>query len=177
MLGDPLKNWVQNASFVQQFLHVFLTEFRKYSLLVSFLLFVKKPKYFIQTFYICFLLHIKICIINPPWPFGPTVIVWFWFSPNLSHVLGTCSSHVTMFSHLLKSVTHVLHHEIHSFHHLRHGLHLEFKFYIVRGWCVVLIWHNNTWLMEPSSDTKWCEPRDHMVTQPTRKDTNSRKAK
>jgi hypothetical protein len=30
--------------------------------------------------------------------------------------------------------------------------------------------------MEPSSDTKWCKPRDHMVTQPTRKDTNSRKA-
>jgi hypothetical protein len=34
-----------------------------------------------------------------------------------------------------------------------------------------------TWLMEPSSDIKWCEPRDHVVTQPTRKDTNSRKAK
>jgi hypothetical protein len=29
--------------------------------------------------------------------------------------------------------------------------------------------------MEPSSDTKWCEPRDHVVTQPTRKDINSRK--
>jgi hypothetical protein len=26
-------------------------------------------------------------------------------------------------------------------------------------------------------DTKWCEPRDHMVTQRTRKDTNSRKSK
>jgi len=24
-----------------------------------------------------------------------------------------------------------------------------------------------TWLMKPSSDTKWCEPRDHVVTQPT----------
>jgi len=54
MLGDPLKDGVQNASFVQQFLHVFLIEFRKYSLLVSFLLFVKKPKFFIQTFYTCF---------------------------------------------------------------------------------------------------------------------------
>jgi hypothetical protein len=21
-----------------------------------------------------------------------------------------------------------------------------------------------TWLMEPSSDTKWCEPHDHVVT-------------
>ena len=40
--------------------------------------------------------------------------------------------------------------KIHSFHHLRHGLHLEFKFYIVRGWCVVLIWHDTTcknWLV------------------------------
>jgi len=87
---------------------------------------------------------LKIRIFNPPWPFSPTTIVWFRFSPNLSHVLGTCSSHVTMFSHLLKSVTHVPHHKIHSFHHLRHGLHLEFKFYILRGWCVVLIWHDNT---------------------------------
>jgi hypothetical protein len=55
-----------------------------------------------------------------------------------------------MFSHLLKSVTHVPHHEIHSFHHLRHGLHLEFKLYIRRRWCVVLIWHDNTcknWLV------------------------------
>jgi hypothetical protein len=29
-------------------------------------------------------------------------------------------------------------------------LHLKFKFYIVRGWCVVLIWHDNTcknWLV------------------------------
>ena len=34
-----------------------------------------------------------------------------------------------------------------------------------------------TWLMEPSSDTKWCEPHDHMVTQPIRKDINSRRAK
>ena len=34
-----------------------------------------------------------------------------------------------------------------------------------------------TWLMEPSSDTNWCEPRDHAVMQPTCKDTNSRKAK
>ena len=59
MLQDPLKNWVQKASFVQQFLHVFLTELHKYYLLVSFLLFVKKPKYFIQTFYTCFLLPIN----------------------------------------------------------------------------------------------------------------------
>jgi hypothetical protein len=93
---------------------------------------------------------LKILIIIPPWPFGPTAIVWFQFSPNLSHILGTCSSHVTMFSHLLKSVTHVSHHEIHSFHHLRQGLHLEFKFYIKRGRCVVLIWYELTcknWLM------------------------------
>ena len=34
-----------------------------------------------------------------------------------------------------------------------------------------------TLLMEPSSDTKWCEPRDHVVMQPSRKDTNSWKAK
>jgi hypothetical protein len=37
-----------------------------------------------------------------------------------------------------------------SFHHLRHCLHLKFKFCIVRGWCVVLIWHDNTcknWLV------------------------------
>ena len=34
-----------------------------------------------------------------------------------------------------------------------------------------------TWLIEPSSNTKWCEPHDHMVTQPTRQDTNSWKAK
>jgi len=81
----------------------------------------------------------KILIISPHWPFGPTAIVRFVFSPNLSHVLGTCPSHVSMFSHLLKSVTHVPYHEIHSFHHLRHGLQLEFKSYIVRGWCVVLI--------------------------------------
>jgi hypothetical protein len=26
-----------------------------------------------------------------------------------------------------------------------------------------------TGLMKPSSGTKWCEPRDHGVTQPTRK--------
>jgi len=25
--------------------------------------------------------------------------------------------------------------------------------------------------MKSSSDTKWCEPRDHVVTQPTHKDT------
>jgi hypothetical protein len=62
----------------------------------------------------------------------PYHIVWFRFSPNLSHILGTCPSHVFMFSHLLKSVTHVPHHGIHSFHHLRHGLHLEFK-YIKKG--------------------------------------------
>jgi len=70
--------------------------------------------------------------------------------PNLSHVLGTCSNHLTLFSHLLKSVTHVPHHRIHSCHHLRHGLHLKFKFYIKRGWCVVLIWHDRTcknWLV------------------------------
>jgi hypothetical protein len=36
---------------------------------------------------------------------------------------------------------------------------------------------NITLLMEPNFDTKWFEPRDHMVMQPTRKDTNSRKAK
>jgi len=94
--------------------------------------------------------HLKILIISPPWPFGPTVIVWFRFSPNLSHVLSTCSGHITLFSHLLKSVTHVPHHGIHCFHHLRHGLHLEFKFYIGRGWCVLLIWHDSTcknWLV------------------------------
>jgi hypothetical protein len=34
-----------------------------------------------------------------------------------------------------------------------------------------------TWLMEPSSDTKWGETRDHVVMQPTLKDINSRKAK
>jgi len=34
-----------------------------------------------------------------------------------------------------------------------------------------------TWLIEPNSDTKWGKTRDHMVTQPTRKDINSRKAK
>jgi len=71
--------------------------------------------------------------LKPPWPFGLTAIVWFQFSPNLSHILGTYSSHVTMFSHLLKSVTQVPHHKIHSFSHFRHGLHLEFKFYIGRG--------------------------------------------
>jgi hypothetical protein len=34
-----------------------------------------------------------------------------------------------------------------------------------------------TWLMEPSSDIKWCEPHDHVVAQATRKDINSQKAK
>ena len=34
-----------------------------------------------------------------------------------------------------------------------------------------------TWLMEASSDTKWCGPRDHVVTQRTCKDINSQKAK
>jgi hypothetical protein len=29
--------------------------------------------------------------------------------------------------------------------------------------------------MEPSSDTKWCEPLEHVVKQPTRKNTNSQK--
>jgi len=29
-----------------------------------------------------------------------------------------------------------------------------------------------TWSMEQSLDTKWIEPHDHVVMQPTRKDTN-----
>ena len=93
---------------------------------------------------------LKILIISPPWPFDPIATVWFRFSPNLSHLLGTCSSHVTMFLHPIKSVTHIPHHKIHPLHHLRHGLHLKFKFSLGMGWCVVLIWHDSTcknWLV------------------------------
>jgi hypothetical protein len=31
--------------------------------------------------------------------------------------------------------------------------------------------------LKPQANYFWCEPHDHMVTQPTCKDTNSRKAK
>jgi len=31
----------------------------------------------------------------------PTTIVWFWFSHNLPHIPGTCTSFITMFFHLL----------------------------------------------------------------------------
>jgi len=44
----------------------------------------------------------------------------------------------------LSSLSHVPHHKIHPLHHLRHALHLELKFYIRRGWCVVLISHDST---------------------------------
>jgi hypothetical protein len=52
--------------------------------------------------------------------------------------------------HPIKYVTHVPHHKIHPLHHLCHDLHLEPKFSLERGWCVVLIWHDSTcknWLV------------------------------
>jgi hypothetical protein len=64
--------------------------------------------------------------------------------------LGACTSLVTTFLHLIKSVTHISHHKIHPLHHLRHGLHLERKFSLGMGWCVVLVWHDSTckhWLV------------------------------
>jgi hypothetical protein len=64
------------------------------------------------------------------------------FSPNLPHLLGACTSLVTMFLHPIKSVTHIPQHKI---YHLRHGLHLELKFYLGRGWYVVLIWHDSSY--------------------------------
>jgi len=82
---------------------------------------------------------LKILIISPPWPFGPTTTVCFWFNPNLPYVLGACTSLVTTFLHPIKSVTHVPHHKIHPLHHLCHGLHLKLKFSLGWGWCVVLI--------------------------------------
>jgi len=82
---------------------------------------------------------LKILIISPPWPFSPTAIVCFRFSPKLPHILGACTSLVTKFLHPIKSVTHISHHKIHPLHHLRHGLHLERKFSLGMGWCVVLI--------------------------------------
>ena len=36
---------------------------------------------------------------------------------------------------------------------------------------------DNQSLHNENNEINWCEPRDHMVMQPTRKDTNSRKAK
>ena len=38
----------------------------------------------------------KIPIISLPWPFSPTAFVYFWFSPNLPHVLRVCISLVTI---------------------------------------------------------------------------------
>ena len=74
----------------------------------------------------------------------------FWFSPKLPHILGACNSLVTTFLHPIKSVTHISHQKIHPLHHLHHGLHLECKFSLGMGWCVVLIWHYSTcknWLV------------------------------
>ena len=33
---------------------------------------------------------LKILIISPPWPLGPTATVYFRFIPSLPHVLGVC---------------------------------------------------------------------------------------
>jgi hypothetical protein len=55
-----------------------------------------------------------------------------------------------MFLHPIKSVTYIPHHKIHPLHLLHHGLHLELKFSLRMGWCVVSIWHDNTcknWLV------------------------------
>jgi hypothetical protein len=82
---------------------------------------------------------LKILIISPPWPFGPTATFCFRFSPKLPPILGACTSLVTTFLHPIKSVTLISHHKIHPFHHLHHGLHLERKLFLGRGWCVVLI--------------------------------------
>ena len=82
---------------------------------------------------------LKILIINPPWSFSLTTTVCFRFIPNLPDVLGAYTSLVTMSLHPIKYVTHVPHHKIHPLHHLCHDLHLEPKFSLERGWCVVLI--------------------------------------
>jgi len=82
---------------------------------------------------------LKILIISLPWPFGPTAIVCFRFSPKLTHILGACTSLVTKFLHPIKCFTHISHHKIHPLHHLLHGLHLERKFSLGIRWCVVLI--------------------------------------
>jgi len=100
----------------------------------------------LKTFLMAYGLILKTTITNiinillhPPWPFGPPATVCFRFNPNLPHVLGACTSLVTTFLHPIKSVTHVPHHKIHPLHHLCHGLHLELKFSLGWGWCVVLI--------------------------------------
>jgi hypothetical protein len=47
MLRGPLKNWVWNVIFVKQFLHIFLTEFRKTLFVFAFQKsFWKKLKFF-----------------------------------------------------------------------------------------------------------------------------------
>jgi len=76
---------------------------------------------------------LKILIINPPWPFSLTTTFCFRSSPNLPHVLGAMSLHP------IKSITHVPHHKIHPLHHLHHDMHLELKFSLGKGWCVILI--------------------------------------
>jgi hypothetical protein len=71
------------------------------------------------------------------------------FRDQISILIVGCVTTWSRGSHH-KSVKHDPHHGIHSFHHLHHGLHLEFKFYIGRGWSVVLILHDSTcknWLV------------------------------
>jgi hypothetical protein len=50
---------------------------------------------------------LKILTISPPCLFSPTATVCFRFSPNLPHILGACTSLVTMFLHPIKYVTHI----------------------------------------------------------------------
>jgi len=76
---------------------------------------------------------LKILIISPPCPFGPTTTVCFWFSPNLPHVLGVYTSLVTTFLHPIKSTIHVFHHKMYPLNHMCHGLYLELKFSLGRG--------------------------------------------
>jgi len=93
---------------------------------------------------------LKILIFIPLWPFSPPATVCFRFSPNFltSWVLVPdslpCIFTLLSLPHTFPII------KIHHLQHLRHGLHLELKFYLGRGWCVVLILHDSTcknWLV------------------------------
>jgi len=90
---------------------------------------------------------LKMLIINPPWPFGPTALFDFGSAPTFLtswvHVPVTLPCFPTF-----SSLSHTFpHHEIHFSHHLRHGLNLDL---CSTSGGRVLIWHDSTcknWLV------------------------------